>query len=240
MKRNKVIVISLIIAIIIIVTIFIIKSNNNQSHKNSNTPIESSDISITDNIQENKNTNNQSNVALENNNNNNNNHNHINTEGTNVEQIENKENSNIIYPNGRLFITFDNKIYLPSTAVQEFNFDFPKTSSNERIKLIKKYFNDLWNILECEVITITENDYDATAKLQFSRYEVPTNDLTFYLSSTLNFYEGGTHIIDDPLLYTEYFSNYIYVRIANSNIGRSIHAFKINDMWYAYKLNVIE
>jgi len=241
MKKNKLIIIGLIIFVIIVFAfISIVKYKNEELHRKARIPLKNqdtnitNDTNITDNIQEHKNTNNQSNIALESNNNS------INTERTDDEQIEDKGSYNIIYPDGRLFITFENKVYLPSTAVQEFNFDFPRTPTNNYLKLIREYFNNLWNMLECEVITIKENDYDATAKLQFSRYEVPTNDLTFYLSSTINFYEGGTYIIDNALLYTEYFSNYINVRIADGNIGRSIHAFKINNTWYAYKLNVIE
>jgi len=238
MKRNKIIIIGLIIFLVIVIAFMsIVRYKNEELHRKARIPLKNQDTNITNDIkEETNNKDSQNNVEAESNNS----HNHINIEGTTIEQVENEENSNIMYPDGRLFITFDNKLYLPSTAVQEFNFDFPRTPTNNYLKLIREYFNKLWDTLECDIITIKENDYDATAKFQFSRYSVPKNDLTFYFSSTLDFYEGGTHITDDPLIYTEYFSTYIYVRISNSNIGRSIHASKINNTWYAYKLNVIE
>ena len=150
-----------------------------------------------------------------------------------IENNKNNEDDELNNGDPILYITVQDKTIVTYSDKQDWNSEYSKKNEDE--KLVKDYFDSLWNKIDCEIIQIKKSDY-LTANLQLSRYGYARDDMSVYIEKELFFYENGTN----GLFYPPNQKGNGEYKIYDGNLGRSIHVLYISGKWYAYKLNVTE
>ena len=128
----------------------------------------------------------------------------------------------------------DFKEYIEKT-VNPFSFDV-------ETEVKKQKFQEIWELIDSEVITVKKDGtYNVT--FQLSRYGYPKEDLDFDITDKyIVFYENGNFglISADSIFYYQNNKKSKKSRICEGNLGKSITAYKINNKWYIYKINVTQ
>lgn len=134
---------------------------------------------------------------------------------------------------GKLYITYGDKI------ITAYKCDYDLESELAHPWEIKEKFDKMWNSIDSDILTFSERDtIDAT--LQFSRYGYPKDDLDFFIEDKIFFYNTGTNGKSNANIYLKNESKNKIARISDGNVGKNIRAFKINNIWYAYRVIVTE
>lgn len=173
------------------------------------------------------------------------------------ESIDNttNEDTQISKEQAKLYITYKNNSITQTIIPMVYENDFYSLYDNniEPLRklsdpLKKEKFDELWNNLNCETITLHVDEFvDVT--FQLSRHGYPNNDLDFLFSEWLDIYQNPNHFgigSSGSRWGTSFYpyknleTNYKTLNMSEGNLGKHLKGFKINNKWYVYKLNVIE